>query len=400
MPIDPRIALGYQPPATQSPLNVMAQMQSIQNARQENAMRQAQMANYESEAERRNALLPAELAKAESDRKTAELGRDSAFNKLVGDRMETSRRLLETVTTPEAYIAWHEANHTDPVLGEYLKQRGVTAEQARAGIVAALQKPGGFDELLRNSRLGLEKAMENHFQTQDYGGGERIVVMPRYGAGAARVVEGSDIKKTATPGELLTDERERQHQRAMEGKESTKDKAAREKQESGAEQFDAQIMALEDAYGVLKTLGGIKSTTQGAVSNILTSAATQGPGGVLGRLAGTDVQSKRNEIKNARLLLLQSIKQATGMSAQQLNSNVELKNWLDAVTNPDNDYESNIATLKNIKDFVSKNVARAAATDGVVAPAAAIEYLRKNPKMAADFDAKYGAGAAAKVLGK
>lgn len=32
-------------------------------------------------------------------------------------------------------------------------------------------------------------------------------------------------------------------------------------------------------------------------------------------------------------------------------------------------------------------------------PAAAIEYLRKNPKYRADFDAKFGAGAAAKVLG-
>lgn len=208
MPIDPRIALGVQPLQLQSPINMMAQMQALQNAHQENAMRQAQMANYESEVKRRNALLPAELAKAASEQKTAELGRDSAFNKLVGERMETSRRLLETVTTPEAYIAWHEANHTDPVLGQYLKQRGVTAEQARAGIVAALQKPGGFDELLRNSRLGLERSMENHFQTQDYGGGERIVAMPKYGTGAARVVEGSDIRKTLSPADAAREARE------------------------------------------------------------------------------------------------------------------------------------------------------------------------------------------------
>ena len=74
---------------------------------------------------------------------------------------------------------------------------------------------------------------------------------------------------------------------------------------------------------------------------------------MVGRAAGTPEQSLRNQIQSARLRLLQGIKAATGMSAQELNSNVELQQWLDAVTNPANDVESNRAILNSIRTFVA-----------------------------------------------
>jgi hypothetical protein len=72
-----------------------------------------------------------------------------------------------------------------------------------------------------------------------------------------------------------------------------------------------------------------------------------------GRIAGTPAQSLRNQVQSARLRLLQGIKAATNMSAQELNSNVELQQWLDAVTNPANDIESNMAVLQSIENFVA-----------------------------------------------
>jgi hypothetical protein len=42
------------------------------------------------------------------------------------------------------------------------------------------------------------------------------------------------------------------------------------------------------------------------------------------------------------------IKNATGMSAQQMNSNAEMQLYLNAATNPQLSYEANLEALKNL----------------------------------------------------
>lgn len=79
----------------------------------------------------------------------------------IGAAMKNSRLGLEGISTPEQYLAWHEANHRDPVLGPYLESRGITADQARARITKALSQPGGFAKMLNESKLGAEKAYDN-----------------------------------------------------------------------------------------------------------------------------------------------------------------------------------------------------------------------------------------------
>lgn len=63
-------------------------------------------------------------------------------------------------------------------------------------------------------------------------------------------------------------------------------------------------------------------------------------------------------------------------------------------------FDGSIA-LPSADDFIAAmdQAVPAPQATGVSAPQAAIDYLRSNPNMAADFDAKYGAGAAARVLG-
>jgi hypothetical protein len=87
-------------------------------------------------------------------------------NEAVLKRIELSREMLTGVNTPEDYLSWHESNHKDPVLGSYLNQRGVTAEQSRAKIIAALNTPGGLEKLKRESALGAGKLQQELMQTE------------------------------------------------------------------------------------------------------------------------------------------------------------------------------------------------------------------------------------------
>jgi hypothetical protein len=52
------------------------------------------------------------------------------------------------------------------VLGGYLGQRGITAEQSRAKIIADLSKPGGLEKLKRESALGAGKLQQELMQTE------------------------------------------------------------------------------------------------------------------------------------------------------------------------------------------------------------------------------------------
>jgi len=119
--------------------------------------------------------------------------------KLAEDKFKQSRSMLEGINPADSgaaqqYITWHEANHADPVLGPLLAARGVTMEQSRERINAALQQPGGLERLINESKLGVEKFAEmskpqNLPQTVD--GKARVISIPGMG-GPATIVSGSE----------------------------------------------------------------------------------------------------------------------------------------------------------------------------------------------------------------
>jgi hypothetical protein len=127
------------------------------------------------------------------------------------------------------------------------------------------------------------------------------------------------------------------------------------KAQEKAEKVEEGQIALGDTISTAETLvkdlakmGGITSTSKGPLANLVTSLQTGTVGQMGGRVFGTKEQAKRDELKSIRLQLLNAVKEATGMSAQQLNSNVELKTYLDSLGSEGMTKEANLAILDNL----------------------------------------------------
>jgi hypothetical protein len=144
--------------------------------------------------------------------------------------------------------------------------------------------------------------------------------------------------------------------------------AAAVKQEQGLSKADDILSTLQSAYAQLKERRAIPSEQNNVISNIWASIAASGPGQVAGRTVGTAAQTQRDIIQSSRNQLLLAIKDATGLSAQQLNSNMELQTWLNSLTDPTRSIEANEAILQNVRRFID-SAGRYTAKQGA-APAA------------------------------
>jgi hypothetical protein len=170
MPINPNIALGVQQQQPVNMLGQMGQMLALKGAVQEMQGNEDLRAAYSQGGDlndpefRRKVMAANPKLGSQLIKTNAETGK--LQNEAIANRIKLSREMLTGVNTPEDYIAWHESNHKDPVLGSYLTQRGVTAEQSRAKIIADLAKPGGLDKLKRESALGATDLQKELMQTE------------------------------------------------------------------------------------------------------------------------------------------------------------------------------------------------------------------------------------------
>jgi hypothetical protein len=144
------------------------------------------------------------------------------------------------------------------------------------------------------------------------------------------------------------------------------------KVEAGKTQLADDLDNLRASFEALDKMRSIPSTERSALSNVASGIAATGIGQKTGQLFGTEAQVERDVINSARTRLVNSIKNATGMSAQQLNSNVELQTMLKSISDPGQSVQAALRIIDDIDNAyvkgsgkLPKRAAPAAANTGV-----------------------------------
>jgi hypothetical protein len=143
------------------------------------------------------------------------------------------------------------------------------------------------------------------------------------------------------------------------------------KTEAGKSQLADDLENLRASYVALDKMRAIPSTERNVLSNIGSATAASGVGQLLGRAGGTEAQVERDVINSARTRLVNSIKNATGMSAQQLNSNVELQTMLKSISDPGQSIQAALRIIGDIEDAYVKGDGKMPKRGAAAAPAAA-----------------------------
>ena len=130
----------------------------------------------------------------------------------------------------------------------------------------------------------------------------------------------------------------------------TEEKMALDKENKAKAKGNVETMIgkLYDAYAGLSKSGGIVDTTKPGMDNLGAGIAASGPGQYVGKMTGSPDQGLRNTVDTTRPLLLAAIKEATGMSAKAMDSNVELQFYLKSATDPSLDIKTNIDALNTL----------------------------------------------------
>jgi len=204
-----------------------------------------------------------------------------------------------------------------------LRQVAANYEKSYA---AGLIDPETADKRLADLGARVQSAQDREMSRQD-----RLVAQA--GAESARQMSLSTQR-------MLADEK-------VSAAQEKRELAATTKSEAKTQLTDI-VGSLKKNYETLKEQGGIVSSQESGFGNIGARISSSGVGQAIGGAVGAKTQEERQKIEQTRPLLLNLIKNATGMSAQQMNSNAEMQLYLNAATNPQLSYEANLEALKNL----------------------------------------------------
>ena len=157
------------------------------------------------------------------------------------------------------------------------------------------------------------------------------------------------------------------------------------KTEIGRTQLADDLDNLRASFRTLNEMRAIPSTERNVLSNLGSATAATGVGQMFGRAGGTEAQVERDVINSARMRLVNSIKNATGMSAQQLNSNVELQTMLKSISDPGQSVQAAMRIIDDIENAYVKGDGKLRKS-GKVTPAAAAGQNALSPAEQTELD--------------
>jgi hypothetical protein len=332
MPIDPNIPLGVRPVQVESPMNALAQAQQfglnnlkMQEAEQimseRNALRGLDInaPDYISQVGRVNPKLALELQKGQLESKKGQV-------ELEAKLMTNARNTLAPINDQGTYDLWRQQVGSQlPGIAQFLPAK--FDDKVKTSLMLEADKYIAQTQLSANQSAQL--GMTKRGQDLTYAAATQPVFNEAVGGFVTRPT-AANPSSTVIP--LANPEATTKGQVVAKGKNLVNDVAT----------------DMAASYGVLKDLGGIKSKENSPQKNISAALQSSMVGQVGGSMMGTPEQDARDAIMSQRPILVQAIVKATGMTASQINSDRELKNLLDAATDPSKGYETNISTLNKI----------------------------------------------------